>query len=65
MKIIYSVHMGAYASNFHDDAGSLVSEFTDPSQENWLSAHVAATGCKYIAECRSIKAYHNNLIYKL
>eukprot|EP00058_Branchiostoma_floridae_P028196 XP_002613687.1 hypothetical protein BRAFLDRAFT_107097 [Branchiostoma floridae] len=34
--------MGAYASSFQGDAGSLVGELTDPNQPNWITAHAEA-----------------------
>ena len=36
--------MGAYASNFHGDQGSIVADFTDPSKPDWITAHSTATG---------------------
>ncbi|CAH1793636.1 unnamed protein product, partial [Owenia fusiformis] len=36
--------MGAYASNFQPDTGSIVSDITDPTRSNWITAHAEATG---------------------
>ncbi|XP_078576538.1 uncharacterized protein LOC144862123 [Branchiostoma floridae x Branchiostoma japonicum] len=43
IKDVISLHrMGAYASSFQGDAGSLVGELTDPNQPNWITAHAEA-----------------------
>ena len=39
--------MGAYASNFHNDSGNIVGDFTHPGKDDWITAHAAASGCKY------------------
>lgn len=48
LDISFPLQMGAYASNFRGDQGNLVADFTDPSKPDWITAHAAATGCKYI-----------------
>ena len=39
--------MGAYASNFRNDSGSILAELTDPTKDDWITAHATASGCKF------------------